>query len=369
MRHTHQPKPLPAAAPKTPRHPLLRAALWFTFLVLSLVFWTAVLTGVIAFKTYRYASAQWELFSSESGVSFSELKSLIKQGVQDAQTNPKERITILLLGVDTLAGRPDEGILTDSIVLASVSTQTGTIDMISIPRDLWIEEYRTKINAFLYYGRDKYPNHPEQYTKEVVEQITGVTIDHTIVLDMNTVAAFVDTLGYVEIEVPQAFTDTQFPRPGVDVAVERDPEVLYMTVTFDQGKQKMDGARVLEYIRSRKSENAEEGSDDARSLRQQQVILALTERVKNIAFSLDMKTAGRLYKMYDITYGEIIPIPTAISYGYQMKNSVTDLKFQSHTVLDLLKVPPITKHKQWVYEPSDPSWGEMKKNIQSVLSK
>jgi len=52
----------------------------------------------------------------------------------------------------------------------------------------------------------------------------------------------------------------------------------YQTVRFTEGDQTMDGDTALKYVRSRHGTNGE-GSDFARSKRQQKVILAVKEKL------------------------------------------------------------------------------------------
>jgi len=60
------------------------------------------------------------------------------------------RINLLILGK---GGKGHEGAeLTDSMIFTSVSLKGGPIEMVSIPRDIWIPEIRAKINSAYYWG-------------------------------------------------------------------------------------------------------------------------------------------------------------------------------------------------------------------------
>ncbi|NIV34370.1 MAG: LytR family transcriptional regulator, partial [Anaerolineae bacterium] len=81
----------------------------------------------------------------------------------------------------------------------------------------------------------------------------------------------IDTLGGIEVDVPKRLHDTRYPdpRPG-------DP-YAFKTIHFDPGPQQMNGTRALEYARSRMST-----SDFDRAKRQQQVVLAIREKVLSV---------------------------------------------------------------------------------------
>jgi hypothetical protein len=65
----------------------------------------------------------------------------------------------------------DGNILTDSIMLASFDIKQLRLTQISFPRDLWIDRYKTRINALYFYGHDKDPQKPTAFPKQVVEEM------------------------------------------------------------------------------------------------------------------------------------------------------------------------------------------------------
>ncbi len=178
---------------------------------------------------------------------------------------------LLFLGLDYRRDNPT--FLTDTILLLTVKTQRGSYLLFSIPRDLWLPDLRTKINALYYYGRRQHPQHPFVLIKEKVQQLTGQKINNVVLLTMENVRDLVDLLGGVEVNVPHSFRDTQFPRD--------DGSQEVMTVSFQKGWQHFNGWRALEYMRSRKSRDPVEGTDLARERRQQQVLLALEAKLAN----------------------------------------------------------------------------------------
>lgn len=214
---------------------------------------------------------------------------------------------ILLLGLDSLESRPGSPALSDSIVVASLNVATNEVRVLSLPRDLWSSEYKTKINALYTYGMERNPNDPSEFPTQAISQLLNLPIHHTLVVSMDTVAEVIDGLGGIDVDVSRAFTDTQFPRPDVDVTTERDPAKLYKTVSFTIGMQHMDSERVLEYIRSRHAEG-DEGTDNARSIRQQEVIHALIARLTDRSVMTNTSTLQALLSVYRQHFEQELPL-------------------------------------------------------------
>ena len=116
----------------------------------------------------------------------------------------------------------------------------------------------------------------------------------------------IDLLGGITVDVSEGFTDTEFPRDDVDLTTAKTHDELYETVTFKTGNQDMDGVTALKYIRSRKSTNLEQGTDIARSERQQQVLTALVNKLLSFSVIRDTDTLAELYLYYNTEFDQQI---------------------------------------------------------------
>lgn len=302
-------------------------------------------------------------FSQSAGITISELKSKVKSGweTEPIQTNGYKNI--LLLGVDSLSERGDVPPLTDTVMLMSVNLENGEINTLPFPRDLWSEEYKTKINALYFYGLDRYPEDPEIFTEETIEKMANLEIHHTVVLSLDKLEELIDALGGVKVDIPTGFTDETFPRPGVDVTVERDPKVLYQTVSFEPGEQILTGEKALQYIRSRHSED-DEGTDISRGERQQLVIKAIFSQLMNFKLYIqNPELAGELYKFYDQEFSSVFSIEEMVATGRKLLPVRKDIKINGHQ-FTTTKDDPINGaldnprpswiyQNQWVYVISD----------------
>lgn len=179
------------------------------------------------------------------------------------------RINVLLLGI---GGQGHEGPnLSDTIVVMSIDPKTKDAAMLSIPRDLYVKlpavanygaQY-AKINAANVYGG------PE-YASKVVSSVIGVPIHYYIVVDFSGFRQAVDAVGGVDINVPKAIYDPDYPCDSENGK--------YCPFSVKAGLQHMSGTVALRYARSRKSTN-----DFDRAARQQQVLAAVREKALQLS--------------------------------------------------------------------------------------
>lgn len=343
-------------------YPSMRKLLITLFLLI--LFGLVALLATVGFTLHRYS----QTFFEAAQVDPKAFLQMVREGWYGPVDAPNGVVSFLVLGLDEVEGR-NEPVLTDSMMLVTLRVGTGEVTMVSIPRDLWIDQYKTKINALYFYGltRPGYEGTPQRFPKEVVEDITGVPIQYVLVLTLKDVGEFIDTLGGVDVDVQRTFTDDLFPRPGVDVATVRDPKILYESATFTEGVEHMNGERALIFMRSRHSTDLIEGTDDARARRQQQVISAVVTRMKQTIATLDFETMGRTYAFYNRTYASVIDFRQVIAL-FRTFITMPVISLNPIDITPLLMNPPESKHKQWVYEPKDSTWNALRQVLQATAS-
>ncbi len=178
-----------------------------------------------------------------------------------------DRVTILVMGLDYRDWSSGEGpSRTDTMILFTIDPVTKTAGILSIPRDLWavIPGFSpNKINTAHYFGElYKVPGGGPELAMRTVEQTIGVPIDYYARIDFNSFIKFIDLIGGVKINVPQAIT--------VDpLGADTQPKNL------KPGVQVLPGAVALAYARERHVE----GGDFSRSERQQLIILGIRDRI------------------------------------------------------------------------------------------
>jgi LCP family protein required for cell wall assembly len=151
----------------------------------------------------------------------------------EGEAGEADPLNFLVLGSDSRisAGDPDQWEFgaqrTDAILLVHIPGDRQSAQVMSIPRDSWVDVPgwgMYKVNAAFSFGGPA-------LLIQTVEQLTGVHIDHFAVTDFEAFAALTDELGGVEITLPD----------GLDNA----------GVTLEPGTHVLDGEQALAYVRQR----------------------------------------------------------------------------------------------------------------------
>lgn len=205
-----------------------------------------------------------------------------------------DRINVLLLGN---AGGTHEGKdLTDTIIVLTIDPVRNEALLISVPRDLWVSELSSKINTAYVLAETKRKGGGMLLAKEVINRVTGLTISYAVKIDFAGFVKAVDSVGGLDIAVDNTLDDYKYPIEGKenDLCGVREEEVERLVTTsgdlsdtfpcrfehihFDIGQQNFDGATALKFVRSRNAMGTE-GTDFARSKRQQQVLSAFANKL------------------------------------------------------------------------------------------
>ncbi|MFP5311478.1 MAG: LCP family protein, partial [Actinomycetes bacterium] len=157
------------------------------------------------------------------------------------QDLPAAAMNVLVIGSDSRGNAREQAAHTaetgeasdqrsDSLMLVHVPAGRHTLYVVSIMRDMWVDipgVGGSKINSALEYGGI-------DLTTQTVQQLLGITIDHTLMLDFNGFKALTDGLGGIDVNVPFAFQSTIETRHA-----------------FAQGVNHLDGQAALEFSRER----------------------------------------------------------------------------------------------------------------------
>lgn len=217
-------------------------------------------------KIVRAAAAESGEVAQASEIPF--FRPVGSAAAQQEETASVERTTILLLGVDA---RPGQKIArTDTIILLTFNPETGAAGMLSLPRDLKVRPSALnrdmKITSVYPAGEAAgYPGGGAALLEDTITEMLGYSIDHYVVVNFDGFKQIIDLIGGVDIDVPYEIYDDKYP----------DDNYGYLPpVHFLPGKQHMDGDTALKYARTRHADN-----DYARAGRQQQVIMAIKDKV------------------------------------------------------------------------------------------
>jgi anionic cell wall polymer biosynthesis LytR-Cps2A-Psr (LCP) family protein len=91
-----------------------------------------------------------------------------------------DRVNILLLGL--AGGKHDGTLLTDSIIIASYSLKSNKVTLISLPRDLWLDSIKEKVNAAYEIGVQR-PEGGLSFASDKIDDILALPIHYAIKID------------------------------------------------------------------------------------------------------------------------------------------------------------------------------------------
>ena len=179
--------------------------------------------------------------------------------------NDNERVTILMLGLDYRDWEANMGApRSDTMFLVTIDPVTEQGGMLSIPRDLWLEIPGFGFNrintAYMFGEAYNLPGGGPGLAMKVVENLLGVPIQYYAVIEFSTFEKLIDEIGGIDVEVKERIKIAPIGRD----AFWLDPKPYHL-----------DGAEALAYARVRKYG----GGDFGRAERQQQVALAVIDRV------------------------------------------------------------------------------------------
>ncbi len=160
-------------------------------------------------------------------------------------------------------GYEDYGQHTDTMMLVHLSGDGQSISVVSLPRDT-----RATIPAFTDSSGKRHSSTAGKLNVayavggpklmvDTVEKMTGVTVDHYAEINFQGFLTMVDALGGVEVCLPRATTDKN---SGLDLPA---------------GKQTVDGAQALAYVRARYIDPT---ADIGRMKRQQKFVAAMASK-------------------------------------------------------------------------------------------
>ncbi len=354
------PTPTESSKPRTKLSKLAKISI--TLVAIFLVVITATTLGI------------WQLikpFLSETGLTIHDVKNKIMTARALKPQFANKSINFLLLGLDRRNDSLEKTILTDSIVIASLNTGTSQVKLVPLPRDLWIDKYKSKINSLYYFG-EIYQNGGLPFATQAISEISGQRIDYTFIIDYFQLKELVDILGGVDVVVDKAFTDEEYPNPNLPNNPQEPP---FITISFETGPTHLSGEQALQFVRSRHSTDPEVGSDTSRNARQMTLFNSLIDKTASKQTALDPVKVGKLYKFWKeqiqttILEEELLSIAMTLDTTKAITVSSKAIPSITETTGAILVHPPISRKylSAWVFIPRDPTLKEFQDFIAQAL--
>ena len=191
--------------------------------------------------------------------------------------------TILVLGTDEGPNRSGP-FRSDAIMVVRTDPDEHRIAFLSIPRDLRVEipgRGPGKVNAAYAFGGPT-------LAIRTVQALTGIPLNHVVVVNFSKFREVIDTLGGVTVDVPKRILSNKFECPfGTKARCERWPGWR-----FRKGEQEMDGRQALIYARIRVNQLDPSENDITRGERQQAVLQAIADEITSFGTFLRMPFIG-----------------------------------------------------------------------------
>ncbi|MFE7526436.1 LCP family protein [Kitasatospora sp. NPDC057542] len=180
---------------------------------------------------------------------------------------------LLLIGSDDRSGANGAyggeagGQRSDTTILLHLAADRKRATAVSVPRDVMVavpaceqpDGARSK-PALMQFNQAFQTGGPACSIR-TVEQLSGIRIDHYVILDFSGFKAMVDAIGGVEVCVPQPIHDKD------------------AMLDLPAGRRSLHGEQALGYVRAR--ESLGDGSDTQRMGRQQQFLASLVRKVQS----------------------------------------------------------------------------------------
>lgn len=239
---------------------------------------TVVIVAAVAFLVLAWTTRSSNpnvLAALRDSATVRSLLSLLRSPSSVLQGEAEDRITFLLLG---MGGEGHEGpLLTDTILIAHIQPSTRRATLVSIPRDLFVPLPNggfEKVNAINAYA-ERGDGEGATAVRDALAHTLDMRIPYHVRVDFRGFAGLIDAIGGVTIDVERTIDDPQYPMTGQENAPWA---ARFERLVIPAGRQHMDGALALKYVRSRHAIGVE-GSDFARARRQQRLLVAVRDRV------------------------------------------------------------------------------------------
>ncbi|WP_078588445.1 MULTISPECIES: LCP family protein [Streptomyces] len=253
-----------------------------------------------------------------------------------ADADGNKPVNVLLIGSDSrgknnadLGGGEDGGARSDTTILLHVYADHKHAVGISIPRNAMVQLPSCKLpngkwtkggntdlfNAAFSTGGSDDGN--PACAQNTVEKLTGIRVDHTLVVDFNGFASMTKAVNGVDVCLPKPIYEGDI-NPNLH---KRGDLVL------PQGKQTVDGQKALDYVRLR--HGIGDGSDIGRMKRQQAFLGSLASKIKKEGMNPTtlLPLADAATKSLTVDPG-LDSADKLLSFGLSLKNiDMSNLKF------------------------------------------
>lgn len=194
----------------------------------------------------------------------------------------------------------------DTMIIAQVDVPLKKIKLVSIPRDTFFND--RKLNS---YSIDQIKSH--------LGIITGLHVDHHLIIDMYAFIEVVDTLGGIDFYLKEKVVDGTY---------KTFDNGQWSTLNYEKGWHHLSGVQALRLARSRHT-----SSDFARAERQQNILAAIKKKIT----SLKVNDGAQVIKLANAILSKLetdLALKDIMTYQFRYKS----FDFEARGVLSTANV-------------------------------
>jgi LCP family protein required for cell wall assembly len=180
------------------------------------------------------------------------------------------RINILLLGSDT-DQKFNGTYLAQTDIVVTINPATKQVGMLSIPRDFWINVPGSGMHKL----DEAYGLGGVALSRLTIAEDFGIHINYYAWVGLDGFVKVISTVNGVDVDVLHPIVDDGYPD---DVGNHTTDIYKYRRLYLAPGPQHLTGQQALQYVRSR---HADLVGDFGRSIRQQQILTQLKNKLNN----------------------------------------------------------------------------------------
>ncbi len=218
--------------------------------------------------------------------------------------------TFAIVGTDVQSGS------TDTILVGMLDTESGALNVVSIPRDTLVNTgYNIKKINYIYPAAVNNGHDGMEPLLDALEDMMGYRVDSYALVDVDTVASLVEAIGGVWFDVP------------VDMQYEDYVQDLYIDI--EAGYQKLNGEQAVQVMRYRYSTNGTTypGGDIDRIDVQQDLMMALAEQMLSLG---NIPNIAQMLEVYEEEVETNVTTGNLLFYAQEfLKLDVSGIQFST----------------------------------------
>lgn len=330
----------------------------YLFLFMALISFTIVIFSVTILRQLSLAT----------NTPLSYFPNTFIDAIKHPSLNPN--FNFVILGIDPRHDSLENTEVSDTIILGRL-TKNGKINLLSVPRDLWVDNLGAKVNQIYPLSKNS-----TEYIHQQFSYLSGQNISESIFVTTDNLIELTKLIGGVDVYLDSSYTDNQYPNPDY-VANPNKKTPIYITVTYNQGTNHLDETNITPFVRSRKGQftNGSGSTDLGRVIRQQLLIDALFTKLKSPSFLSQPKNLISLYNFWHQNINSTLTDHELVSLLINNPDILKNVSIHKGIIptgdnpkTDIIYHPTTFSNPQWVFIPYDKTYTKFQQFVSNFLA-